>query len=41
MEMLIKSDLRLYRAYLLKEGLRTVFKYTFDEAVVALDRWLK
>ena len=41
MEMLVKSDPRLYRAYLLKEGLRTVFKYTIDEAGVELDRWLK
>jgi len=41
MEMLIKSDKRLYRAYLLKEGLRLVFKYSYDEAEVELDRWLK
>ena len=41
MEMLVKSDPRLYRAYLLKEGLRTVFKYSFDEAETELDRWLK
>ena len=41
MEMLVKSDPRLYRAYLLKEGLRTVFKYSFDEAGTELDRWLK
>jgi transposase len=41
MEMLVKSDPRLYRAYLLKEGLRTVFKYSFIEAEAALDRWLK
>ena len=41
MEMLIKSDPRLYRDYLLKEGLRTVFKYSFDEAGEELDRWLK
>ena len=40
MEMLIKSDKRLYRAYLLKEGLRTVFKYTHEGAVDELDRWL-
>jgi len=39
--MLIKSNPRLHRAYLLKEGLRTVFKYTFDEAGAVLDRWLK
>ena len=41
MEMLIKSDKRLYRAYLLKEGLRIVFKYTYDGAADALDKWLK
>lgn len=40
MEMLIKSDKRLYRAYLLKEGLRTIFKYTPDLAVEELNRWL-
>jgi transposase len=41
MEMLIKSDKRLYRAYLLKEGLRLVFKYSYQEAIKELDRWLK
>ena len=41
MEMLVKSDPRLHRAYLLKEGLRTVFKYSFNEAGAELDRWLK
>jgi len=40
MEMIIKSDKRLYRAYLLKEGLRSVFRYTREEAVVELNRWL-
>ena len=40
MEMLIKSDKRLHRAYLLKEGLRTVFKYTHEVAIIELDRWL-
>ena len=39
--MLIKSDKRLYRAYLLKEALRLVFKYTYDAAQAELDRWLK
>jgi transposase len=39
MEMLIKSDKRLYRAYLLKEGLRAVFKYTPEGAVDELKRW--
>jgi transposase len=41
MEMLIKSDKRLYRAYLLKEGLRLVFRYSYAEAIKELDRWLK
>ena len=41
MEMLIKSDKRLHRAYLLKESLRLVFRYTHDVAVGELDRWLK
>jgi len=40
MELIIKSDKRLYRAYLLKEGLRIIFKYTYDVAIVELDRWL-
>lgn len=38
--MLIKSDKKLYRAYLLKEGLRFVFKYSYDGAIDELDRWL-
>jgi transposase len=41
MEMLIKTDNRLYRAYLLKEGLRTVFRYSHGEAGTELERWLK
>jgi transposase len=40
MEMLIKSDPRLYRAYLLKEKLRLVFRFSHDEAVQELDKWL-
>jgi len=40
MELLIRSDKRLYRAYLLKEGLRLVFRYSYDGAVTELDRWL-
>jgi transposase len=39
--MLIKSDKRLYRAYLLKEGLRLIFRFSYNEATVELDRWLK
>lgn len=34
------TDPRLYRAYLLKEGLRVVFQLPYDEAVEALDRWI-
>ena len=41
MEMLVKSDKRLYRAYLLKEGLRLIFRFSYNEATVELDRWLK
>src|SRR4029077_20395671 len=33
-----KTDPRLYRAYLLKEGLPTVFKLHVDQAAEALDR---
>lgn len=35
-----KTDTRLYRAYLLKEGLRTVFQMPYQQAVEALDRWI-
>ena len=41
MELLIKSDKKLYRSYLLKENLRLCFRYSFDEAVKELDKWLK
>jgi transposase len=34
-----KTDARLYRAYLLKEGLRYVFSVKGDEGKEALDRW--
>jgi transposase len=34
------TDPRLYRAYLLKEGLRVVFQLPHVAAVEALDRWL-
>jgi transposase len=36
-----KTDRRLYRAYLLKEGLRLVFQLRGEEAKHALDQWLK
>lgn len=34
------TDPKLYRAYLLKEGLRVVFTMPHDAAVEALDRWI-
>ncbi len=34
------TDPRLYRAYLLKEGLRVVFQLPHEAAVEALERWL-
>jgi len=37
---IVKSHPRLYRAYLLKEGLRHVFKIKGDAGKHALDRWL-
>ena len=35
-----KTDPRLHRAYLLKEGLRLVFHLPFDEAAEALEVWI-
>lgn len=37
---IVKTDPRLYRAYLLKEGLRTVFKLKGQAGKHALDRWI-
>lgn len=34
------ADPRLYRAYLLKEALRAIFRMPPDQAAVELDRWL-
>jgi transposase len=34
------TDPKLYRAYLLKEGLRTIFAMPYEAAVEALDRWI-
>ncbi len=34
------TDPRLYRAYLLKEGLRLIFAMPHDAAAEALDRWI-
>lgn len=36
-----KTDPRLYRAYLLKEGLRTVFQLPPEDAADALDAWIR
>ena len=38
---LAKSNQTLYRAYLLKESLRSVFHLPFEEAIERLDGWLK
>ena len=35
-----KTNPRLHRAYLLKEGLRLVFQLPYDEAVDALETWI-
>lgn len=40
LEWIAKTDRRLYRAHLLKEGLRMVFQLPYPEAVEALDRWI-
>lgn len=34
------TDPKLYRAYLLKEGLRVVFQLPHDQAIDALERWI-
>lgn len=35
-----QTDPRLHRAYLLKEGLRVVFRLGYDDAVTALEKWI-
>lgn len=35
-----RADPRLYRAYLLKEGLRVIFQLPYEAAAEALDRWI-
>ena len=37
---IVKADPVLYRGYLLKEGLRVIFKMNLKEATAALDRWI-
>ena len=39
LDWIAKTDPRLWRAYLLKEGLRYVFAVKGDEGKIALDRW--
>jgi len=34
------TDPRLHRAYLLKEGLRTIFAMPYHDAVQALEKWI-
>ena len=36
----VQASPTLHRAYLLKEGLRLVFKMPLDEAIEALDKWI-
>ncbi len=40
LDWIAKTDPRLHRAYLLKEGLRTLFQMPYEQAVEALDIWL-
>lgn len=40
LQWIAQTDPRLYRAYQLKEGLRTIFKLPTDQATEALDRWI-
>ena len=40
LEWIVKTDPRLGRAYYLKEGLRTVFKLPYNDAIEALDKWI-
>jgi transposase len=40
LDWIAKTDSRLWRAYLLKEGLRYVFSVKGDEGKQALDRWI-
>jgi transposase len=41
LDWIAKTDPRLWRAYLLKEGLRYVFAVKGDQGKVALDRWIE
>ena len=40
LDWIARADPRLHRAYLLKEGLRLVFKLPLQDARVALDKWV-
>jgi len=41
MELLVKTNPQLHRAWILKEKLRLVFKHTYEEAEKELEDWLK
>lgn len=41
MEMIAKSDKALYRAYLLKENLRLIFRYPLRQAEIEIDKWIQ
>jgi len=41
LELIVKSDPRLYRAYLLKEKLRLLFKLPLEQAIEELEGWIK
>ena len=41
LELIVKSDPRLYRAYLLKEKLRLAFKLPIDKAKEEIESWIK
>lgn len=40
LDWIAKNDPALYRGYLLKEGLRLIFKLPYQEAAEALERWI-
>lgn len=40
LDWLARTDPQVHRAYLLKEGLRTIFRLPYQAAVEALDKWL-
>lgn len=40
LEIIARADTTLFRAYRLKEDLRSIFKMTIEEATTSLDKWL-